>query len=88
MAPLSISVKTRTAKTWGSVDGRGNANALKKRSEGKFDHPSVLPEPADEWWWASMADSLRQEHTRAGQRHQFEIPTGRVEHRAILNVNN
>jgi hypothetical protein len=39
----------------------------------------LSPNRLSEWWWGSMAHSLKQGHTRAGQRHQFEILTGRVE---------
>src|SRR5271165_7538657 len=56
-----------------------SANALNKRSAGKSITLVFSPNRLSEWWWGSMAHLVKAGPTRAGQRHQFEILTGRVE---------
>src|SRR5271166_2524709 len=56
-----------------------SVNALKKRSARKWITPVLSPNRLSELWWESMAHSLKQGILGPGQRHQFEILTGRVE---------
>src|ERR1700680_953334 len=56
-----------------------SANALNKRSAGKSITPRVVPEPAERMVVGIDGAFIKAGHTGAGQRHQFEILTGRVE---------
>ena len=57
-----------------------SVNALKKREiRGEIDHPRVVPEPAERMVVGIDGAFVKAGHTRPGQRHQFEILTGRVE---------
>jgi hypothetical protein len=46
---------------------------------GEIDHPRVVPEPTERMVVGIDGAFVKAWHTRAGQRHQFEILTGRVE---------
>jgi hypothetical protein len=50
---------------------------LETRDE--IDHPRVVPEPAERMVVGIDGAFIKAGHTGAGQRHQFEILTGRVE---------
>src|SRR5271165_6355013 len=62
---------------------RNRTLAVGKRIEQEIreeiDHPRVLPEPAKQIVVGIDGAFVKAGHTRAGQRHQFEILTGRVE---------
>ncbi len=62
---------------------RNRTLAVGKRIEEKIreeiDRPRVLPEPAKQMVVGIDGAFVKAGHTRAGQRHQFEILTGRVE---------
>ena len=62
---------------------RNRTLAVGKRIEeeirGKIDHPRVVPEPAERMVVGIDGAFVKAGHTRPGQRHQFEILTGRVE---------
>jgi hypothetical protein len=45
----------------------------------EIDHPRVIPEPAERMVVGIDGAFVKAGHTRPGQRHQFEILTGRVE---------
>jgi len=45
----------------------------------EIDHPCVLPEPGERMEVGIDGAFVKAGHTRPGQRHQFEILTGRVE---------
>jgi len=45
----------------------------------EIDHPRVVPEPAERMVVGIDGAFVKAGHTRTGQRHQFEILTGRVE---------
>jgi hypothetical protein len=56
-----------------------SVNALKKRSAGKSITPRVVPEPVERMVLGIDGAFVKAGHTRPGQRHKFEILTGRVE---------
>src|SRR6266446_8011113 len=62
---------------------RNRTLAVGKRIEeeirGEIDHPRVVPEPAERMVVGIDGAFVKAGHTRPGQRHQFEILTGRVE---------
>jgi hypothetical protein len=62
---------------------RNRTLAVGKRIEEEIreeiDHPCVLPEPAKQMVVGIDGAFVKAGHTRPGQRHQFEILTGRVE---------
>ena len=62
---------------------RNRTLAVGKRIEeeicGEIDHPRVVHEPAKRMVVGIDGASVKAGHTRAGQRHQFEILTGRVQ---------
>ena len=45
----------------------------------EIDHPRVVPEPAERMVVGLDGAFVKAGHTRPGQRHQFEILTGRIE---------
>jgi hypothetical protein len=53
----------------------GVGKRIEEEIRGEIDHPRVVPEPAERMDGAFVKAG----HTRPGQRHQFEILTGRVE---------
>ncbi len=65
---------------------RNRTRAVGKRIEQEIreeiDHPRVVPEPAEQMVVGIAGAFVKAGHTRAGQRHQFEILTGRVEKRS------
>jgi len=62
---------------------RNRTLAVGKRIEeeirAEIDHPRVVPEPAERMVVGIDGALVKAGHTRPGQRHQFEILTGRVE---------
>jgi hypothetical protein len=62
---------------------RNRTLAVGKRIEeeirGEIDHPRVVPEPAERMVVGIDGAFVKAGHTRPGQRHQFEILTGRIE---------
>jgi hypothetical protein len=62
---------------------RNRTLAVGKRIEeeirGEIDHPRVVPEPAERMVVGIDGAFVKARHTRAGQRHQVEILTGRIE---------
>ena len=52
---------------------------IEEEIRGEIDHPRVVPEPAERMVVGIDGAFVKAGHTRAGQRHQFEILTGRVE---------
>jgi hypothetical protein len=67
---------------------RNRTLAVGKRIEEEIreeiDHPRVVPEPAERMVVGIDGAFIKAEHTQAGQRHQFEILTGRVETSQLL----
>jgi hypothetical protein len=62
---------------------RNRTLAVGKRVEEEIreeiDHPRIVPEPAERMVMGIDGEFVKAGHTRPGQRHQFEILTGRVE---------
>ena len=52
---------------------------IEEEIRGEIDHPRVVPEPAERMVVEIDGAFVKAGHTRPGQRHQFEILTGRVE---------
>jgi hypothetical protein len=52
---------------------------IEEEIRGEIDHPRVVPEPAERMVVGIDGAFVKAGHTRPGQRHQFEILTGRVE---------
>ena len=59
----------------GSTVGRRIEEEIRE----EIDHPRVVPEPAERMVAGIDGAFIKAGHTRPGQRHQFEILTGRVE---------
>jgi hypothetical protein len=54
-------------------------NRIEEEIRGEIDHPRAVPEPAERMVVGIDGAFVKAEHTRPGQRHQFEILTRRVE---------
>jgi hypothetical protein len=52
---------------------------IEEKIRGEIDHLRVVPEPAERMVLGIDGAFVKAGHTRPGQRHQFEILTGRVE---------
>jgi hypothetical protein len=52
---------------------------IEEAMRGEIDHPRIVPEPAERMMVGIDGAFVKAGHTRPGQRHQFEILTGRVE---------
>ena len=52
---------------------------IEEKIRGEIDHLRVVPEPAERMVVGIDGALVKAGHTRPGQRHQFEILTGRVE---------
>ena len=57
----------------------GVGKRIEEEIRGEIDHPRVVPEPAEQMVVGIDGAFVKAGHTRTGQRHQFEILTGRVE---------
>jgi hypothetical protein len=57
----------------------GLITRIEEEIRGEIDRPRVAPEPAERMVVGINGAFVKAGHTRQGQRHQFEILTGRVE---------
>ena len=57
----------------------GVGKLIEEEIRWEIDHPRVVPEPAERMVVGIDGAFVKAGHTRPGQRHQFEILTGRVE---------